>query len=333
MLHVRLLYEQIEAAKAHLLSGSVLGCRLALILLDNAAELMMHRELETVFGFDDERFPQWEPARTEWLQAGRGPKYTAEERKAAEREFEPKTRILCLRRGRISREVQTILIVCHKLRCEAFHRGKLRQAILGHVTTLLYTTVVDLTITLPIRAIRISGGTQAPEEAAFLERFGLDDSFAFGTDEGRRQVATRLLDGIDFDASPFSAALADDLVERIHETLQGLERVGETNDPTRIDRNLQYTQFWRQIGGALLRSGVRGPELEDAYRRWQQEGHATYTLHKIGRWRRQAEAIRRYTNAARALDHYWSVDKRLRPLEEDVVEAVCRYDEEINSRI
>ncbi len=46
MENVRLIYEQIEEARRHLVDGSLLHLGLALILLDNAAELMMYRELE-----------------------------------------------------------------------------------------------------------------------------------------------------------------------------------------------------------------------------------------------------------------------------------------------
>lgn len=63
MINIRLIYEQIEAAKNYLLNGSLLGCRLALILLDNAAELTMHRELEGHFAREDKWSPQWEPGR------------------------------------------------------------------------------------------------------------------------------------------------------------------------------------------------------------------------------------------------------------------------------
>jgi hypothetical protein len=49
MENVRLIYEQIEHAKKMLLSDSVLDTRLALILLDNAAEVMMYRELSKRF--------------------------------------------------------------------------------------------------------------------------------------------------------------------------------------------------------------------------------------------------------------------------------------------
>jgi len=85
MENVRLIYEQIEEAKKLLLGGSVLHLRLSLILLDNAVELMMHRELEYEFGWYDHWRPKSQPALDVWLKAGLGPKYTEEERKGAER--------------------------------------------------------------------------------------------------------------------------------------------------------------------------------------------------------------------------------------------------------
>jgi hypothetical protein len=100
-----------------------------------------------------------------------------------------------------------------------------------------------------------------------------------------------------------------------------------------MDRNLQYTQFWREMGAKLAEGDAGEPDLEAAYLRWQGEGSATYTLHKIDRWRRQAEAIRRARTPAAALEGYWAVDKRLRPLEEDIFEAVFQYEEEMDVRI
>ena len=332
MLRIRLVYEQIEAAKMHLLTRSVLGCRLALILLDNVAEILMHRELETRFAFDDHLMPKWEPARTEWLNLGHAPKYSLAERRDAQEYFAPKTKILCLRLAKISVEDRQVLDVCHKLRNEAFHRGKLRGSILELVCRLLYRTVVGLTVKLPIRSFALPGRHPKSEDASFMSRFGLRDAMMLGTDKGREQCAERLLDGIALDSS-FSAVLSDDLLERIDETIGGMEHVSNAGDDTELDRGLQYTQFWRTLGADLMNTGVRGPAMENAFRSWQAQGSAVYTLTKIQRWKQQAEALSKCSSPAIALDHYWAVDKRLRPLEEEVSEAVWRYDEEIDAQI
>src|SRR6266498_1640655 len=259
MVNIRLIYKQLETAKGHLLSESLLGFRLALILLDNVAELLMYGELRRQFAFDDELWPQEGPAHTEWLRAGFGPKYSLEERQAAEREFEPKTRILCVRLGRISNDDRAILKVCHRLRCEAFHGGRLRRSLLGQSAKLLFLTTVNLTFKLPIRSFRLPESRPAPDDAEFLERFGITDPFFLGADEGRRFLANQLLDGITFDESKFAESLSYDLVERIDETLGRLEYLAESTSD--IDRNLQYTQFWRDRGAALAESGVREPAL------------------------------------------------------------------------
>lgn len=332
MIRIRLIYEQIEAAKANLLRQSLLGFRLALILLDNAAEILMHRELETQFAFDDHLMPKWEPARTEWINLGRGPKYSAKERQDAERNFGPKTKVLCLRLRRISMEDRQVLDVCHKLRNEAFHKGKLQEAILGQVCSLLYTTVVGLTIKLPIRSFTLPGRHPSPEDASFIDRFRLRDALMLGTDEGRGCCAEQLLEGVVLDPS-LSAILSEDLLERIDDTVGGLEHVSNASDQTELDRGLQYTQFWRDRGADLMSNGIREPALENAFISWQAEGRALYTLRKIERWRQQAEAIAHCGSPAIALDHYWAIEKRLRPLEEEVSKAVWRYDEEIDAQI
>jgi hypothetical protein len=48
---VRLIYEQIEEAKRFLVKGFLLDLRVSLILRDNAAEVLMFKELEHVFAW------------------------------------------------------------------------------------------------------------------------------------------------------------------------------------------------------------------------------------------------------------------------------------------
>jgi hypothetical protein len=332
VIRTRLIYEQIEAAKAHLLSGSLLGYRLALILLDNSAEIIMHRALLSKFAFDDQLMPTWEPARTEWINLGYGPKYSADERRRAHSDFLCKTRILCLRLNEISDEDRQVLDVCHKFRNEAFHQGKLRDAILGGVSCLLYTTVVGLTIKLPVRSFMLPHPKRPSEDAGFMQRFGLSHAMMLGSDKGREQCASHLLDGIALETA-FSDMLSEDLLERIDETIGGLEYVTHARDDIHLDRQLQYTQFWRATGAKLMKEGVREPDLESAFNRWRTQGSATFTLKKIQRWKNQADAIQLCSVPATALSHYWGVDKRLRPLEEDVRNSVWHYDQEIDAQI
>ena len=330
MENIRLIYEQIETAKRHFLVGTVLDCRLALILLDNVAELLMVRTLRERFSFDDFFYPRDRRPR---LGDAVTATYTAKERAAAEREFEPKLRILGFRMGKISPDERAVLKVCHRLRCEAFHSGTLRRSILSQTVSLLYTTTVNLTVQLPISSFMLPPPTPAEPDARFLERFELRDATLLATDEGRGQIARKLLEGITIDTLIFAETLSRDLVERIDEhILGGLHYLADGCDAD-IDRNLQYTQFWRDRGISLAEAGVREPTLEEAYQQWKAEGRATYTLRRIERWRRQAVALAHCAMPSTAIDRWWAIDNRIQPLESDIGKEVDRYDNEINAEV
>jgi hypothetical protein len=328
MERIRLIYEQIEEAKRYLLAKTLLQLRLALILLDNTAELMMYLALKDKFAWYDYWVPSWEPARSEYLRDGRGPKYTEEERRAAEKEFEPKLRILRLRLDMISEDDRRILAVCHKLRCEAFHRGELRPQILSCVARLLFLTVADLTTKLPYRSFGYHPGTPTGENAAFLNRFGFTHPQELAAPEAVSRLRAKLVEGVVLEAQEIAEALSVDLSERIDETLGGLSYVGQANSDAQIDHNLQYTQFWRDQGAELAKAGTREPDLTARFHAWQAAGHARFTVAKIRRWQRVAKAIARQNGAASALEHWWAISRRFAPLEDDVSEAVAKFDME-----
>jgi hypothetical protein len=333
MENIRLIYEQIEEAKRQIQAGSLLRLRLALILLDNAAELMMYRELENEFAWCDQTMPRWEPARTDWLEHGLGPKYTPEERRGAEKEFDPKARILALRLGRITADERDVLSVCHKFRCEAFHRGHLRREILLPVCKLLYLTVAALTVKLWARSYLLPSPDPHPDDTGFLARFGIANALSLTTDEGREQLRRVLIEDVVLDVGGLCQVLSADLTERLENTIDNLAYLGGTEDNTEIDHNLQYTQFWREQGAELAKQGVREPDLTKALEDWKVAGGARYTLAKMRLWLRRAEHISRRKDPARALVDYWALEKRFGALEEEVAEAVVDYEDRIDAEI
>ena len=289
MENVRLIYEQIEIAKRHI-DGDVLECRLALILLDNTAELLLGHALEYYFELEDFFSPSDRPTH---LTVPRISRYTPKERNQAEREFEPKLRILQFRLNRISREDRSVLKVCHRLRNDAFHRGTLRSEVLSQVVRLMYETTVRLTLKLPIGSFRLPQPGESGPNAAFLDRFDLTDAMLLGTEDGRKSVADKLMEDIHVDATVFAGTLSKGILRRIDENiLGGLDYLVEPPN-TDIDRNLQYGQFWRDQGVGLAQSGVREPDLERAFTQWRDGGQAKYTVAKIMAWRRRSEALAR----------------------------------------
>jgi hypothetical protein len=330
MENVRLIYEQIESAKGHLLRAGVLDYRLALILLDNVAELLMAKELQREFAFEDYFYP---PSRPRRLGGAMRPKYTAAEREAARKEFEPKLRILGHHMKRISADERAILKICHRLRNEAFHVGTVRRTILAQTAVVLFQTVVSLTLKLPFRSLVLPGAQPAETDRNFLARFEIDDATRLALDEGREHMARKLLEGIAFDVHGFAQTLSGDLVRRIEENiLGGLSYLNDDRNDE-VDWNLQHGQFWQEEGIALAETGVRQPQLDEAFERWRAQGRAKYTVPKIERWRRHAGLIARRERAAQALEEWYAIDEKISPLEEGIGQAVADYDDRINAEI
>ena len=190
----------------------------------------------------------------------------------------------------------------------------------------------QLTVQLPISLFMLPPPTPAEPDARFLERFELGDATLLATDEGRRQIARRLLEGITIGTLIFAETLSRDLVERIDEhILGGLHYLADGCDAD-IDRNLQYTQFWRDRGISLAEAGVREPTLEEAYQQWKAEGRAHTRSAKSRDGVDRPWHLHTVLCHPRRLIAGWAIDKRIQPLESDIGNGVDRYDNEITPK-
>ncbi len=261
---------------------------------------------------------------------------TEEERRDAEREFEPMLKILAFRLGRISEQDRAILRICHRFRREAFHRGEINPAILGPVTELLFLTVVEVARKLPVHSFSMPGGLPRGENAAFLARFGIDRAEELATDEGKDKLRRVLSEGITCDRARFAEILSSDLVERIDSIVGGLSYLNNENDDrNELDHRLRHSQFWKERGAALAQECTQQgrpwqEDLESAYHEWSLNPGPRFTIGKLERWRREAAAIARATRPADALVKYWAIERRLVSLEDEVSQAVAEYDDYIN---
>jgi hypothetical protein len=95
---------------------------------------------------------------------------------------------------------------------------------------------------------------------------------------------------------------------------------------------LQHHQFWQTEGARIAQEGARREQLDAAFAEWKRQKRARFTLGTLKRWKQTASYISRQSNAATALAHYCGVDDRFLPLERDVIEAVIRYEDEINTQ-
>ncbi len=334
MERLRLIYEQMEEAKRLIQSGTLPHVRLALILLDNAAELIMYRELSYKFAQDDFYTRTREHSQAAGAADQFAPKYRDEERRAAEREFTPMVKILSHRLTMISDRQATVLRVCHEMRRDAFHRGEMNPAILRPVTGLLFLTVAEMAKTFPVHWYLVCGAVPTGENLDFLTRFGVRD-YELGDENGKEKIYSKLVAGIS-SADPLSEALSRDLEERIDSTIEGLSYLNDgSSNRGQLDYNLRYGQFWRERGAEVMRKAheenrASEDDLARAYREWSENPGPRFTMDKVERWRRQASGIARAKHRASALARYWGIERLFAPLEEDISKAVADYDDHIN---
>ena len=146
-------------------------------------------------------------------------------------------------------------------------------------------------------------------DGEFLRRYKLADAYAFVTDGGRKQVADALLEGVSLDPSACATALSEDLTDRIDSIMGALYTMNETaHTDEEMDNQFQNGQFWQAEGASMAKAGGPLAAIDAKCREWKSQGRARFTLRKINRWRKQAEAIGRCDDPARALDHYWGLD-------------------------
>jgi hypothetical protein len=337
MERLRLIYEQMEEAKRLIQSGTLPHVRLALILLDNAAELIMYRELTYEFLKHDFYKRIRQHSQVASAPAHFAPKYSDEERDAAEREFTPMVKILSLRLGMISEKQATVLRVCHEMRRDAFHRGEMNPAILRPVTELLFLTVAEMAKAFPVHSYSISGAVPTGENLDFLARFGIRE-YELGGENGKEKIYSKLVAGISATDS-LCETLSRDLEERIDGTIEALSYLNDgSSNRGQLDHNLRYAQFWRERGAEVAKKAheeerASKDDLDTAYQEWSENPGPRFTMDKVERWRRQASAIAKAKHHAEALAKYWGIERRFAPLEEDISRAVADFDEHINTLV
>jgi hypothetical protein len=136
-----------------------------------------------------------------------------------------------------------------------------------------------------------------------------------------------------FDPRAFAELLAEELEERIEDTIENIGYMNNTEEDAIIDERLQYTQYWRERGAAVVqeyadRQEPFGPAGEQAFLEWKRDPGPTCTVPKLRKWKAHATALRRSANASHVLSRYWAIQNMFIELEDDVRRALFKFDDE-----
>jgi hypothetical protein len=260
-------------------------------------------------------------------------KYPEEERAKAEKEFEPMVQLAQHRLGLISTSDATILRIAHRLRRDAFHRGQVREDILGPIVRLLFATVVGIA-----ESVEFADLVQKfpPEDGheAFLQRFGLEVR-AFWCDDGyKRKLGAVLLKDAEFNFDEFRAVLTNDLAGRVEAAINQVDYFFKEDEQNEALLRRQFTVgIPVEVRVAIRDSKRHVHELDRQFDIWRKTAVPLVTREWLLRFR---DGVPRKLNSrqpSQVLATYWGLDKKFSPIESFIDDYVAAIDNAIQMEI
>ena len=226
----RITLQQLEIARELVLARGETGCRVSLILLDNVAETILCRIIQSEFESDD------------FTRAVVPERYSSKARHQIERVFADKLHAVAKAR-RLPIAVVTTLLVLHAYRNVAYHRDTHNPVVLPLLARVALIAVADL-FARTRAGIRISGvgGHQAPIE--WLERYGAGRAFV-DFDAVSRSIARQLKARVRPALPMLINGFAADVTSRIAGVRQILTEQLPTPNEQEINRILKRFEFRR----------------------------------------------------------------------------------------
>ncbi len=311
--------EMLEEACQQLDKGTGTAARLALILLDNLAEIMMYEKVRYIFARDS----QYEGVIPR--------KYPDQLRKKVLWYFSEKVDFLVGNTDAITEDQGKVLKIGHLLRNEAYHRGIVREGIIGNISRTYLSVVCDV---LP----RLWGSMlilhPSDDVGEYLKQFKVEAAMI--DKDVLKSVCVRFMEKRLCSIEELTISLSSDLTRRIEEIVSGCEYLGE-NGHKRVSaeivlKDLQFNpQFHEKHEFAQTDEGFR--EFVETRKKEFSQYRPPITLAVLDGWENRAEAIRSITSPGEALDEYSDIDQAISDIEESVGQAVYEFDEWVNMQV
>lgn len=319
MRELRKRLEMLEEACKQLDKGTNTGARLALILLDNLAEITMYEKVRHLFAHDSQ-FVGVIPR-----------KYSDRLRNKVLWGFSDKVDLLVRDVDTISEDQGKVLKGGHILRNEAYHRGQVRERIIREVALTYLRVVCHVLPTLWSGVLVL---VPSEDMGGYLKQFGVDASMIDW--DVLKSVCTYFLDERGCGVEELTSSLSSDLTRRIEEVVEGCEYLAEGGyervPADDVLKNLQFNpQFHEKHEFAKTDEGFR--DFVETRKREVAEYIPPITLATLGEWKSRAEAISSMAFPGSALDEYSDIDRMLSDIRETVGQAVYEFDEWVNMQV
>jgi len=234
----RLLVEQLEVCHDLILTETPAKARMALILLDNVAEIVLFRLSERTL--DSDTYLKWiKPKRL-----------SIAKKRTLDRVFRAKVELACSEYS-VGEPTATILNILHSYRNAAFHRDTHNPSVMTILARVAFKAVSDFFAETRAGIELSSSGRYGAADTEWLTKYGLDRNYI--EYEKAAQVITKQLM---MEGEPSLDAVREHLASDIHSRLTAIRRLIQEDLPWKTREELDPVLKWFEFRDAE-------PELED----------------------------------------------------------------------
>jgi len=319
MRYIMPIVEQLDRAARELVTDHPINNRLALILVDNATELVLHMCCTTHVRFAKE-----------YLKLGEEKLSPSQRRMALGPYLDGKLRVLH-DLGEITEDERRFVTICHDYRNELYHVGLKHEKVIRAVAGKYYELACNLFGRLQPAFVIWSSTDQFTEVGRrYLAK--ANDGKIFPLEVGK--LAPVLLA-----ERPEVHALPTALVRAADDSIDNLEKSFEfivNDNPAELESDdlLKKIQFHYDFLARVEKDGIEGSNWDPAYRQRISDLHnemrkSWRSRHKripLDNWRRRAKAVGVETDELRALAIYQALRNDMLYLEDAVGEAAAGLD-------
>jgi len=322
--------DQIEEAKAFIRLGDLSHLRLALLLLDNASEILMYRAVTQELIWHDTKSRIFSQAQDimsgqeldEFKKSLGYEPLSSKARRSLLQKYNAKIDFLSALKeeNQLPIPVGQVLKATHRYRNEAYHRDRIRKETILPVVTVLFDIVTDLLLILTPGSLSFSSSDDWTE---FCKRYGFENPH-YVLRDGIPTIVKALKQGMDPDVSTIAGALADHIESRVDEMQEALNFLSKDSGAGfSPEEELRRVQFWAEY------DYVPHDRNESRFRHYQ----APISLNTFTQWRTQGNQLRDEPDKLELFLRFAKIETVIEPLEERVHEAAGLLDQSIQLAI
>jgi hypothetical protein len=322
--------DQIEEAKAFIRRGDISHLRLALLLLDNASEILMYRAVTEELTWHDYRSRIFSRAKDVMsndelkafkMKMGYEP-MSSRDRKILLQKYDAKIDFLIAlkKKPRLPSPIGQVLKATHRYRNEAYHRDRIRKESIQPVVIVLFDIVTDLMLIFTPGSISYSS---SDHWTGFCKRYGFEHQYQVFPD-GLPVIVESLKEDMHPDISGVASALADHIESRLVEMEDALSFLSKDSGAGfSPEEELRRVQFWAQYDYV--------PQQKDEAQ--FKDYNAPISLQTFTRWRAQGNQLRHESDKLELFLHFSQTEAEIEPIEERIHQAAGLLDEAIQFAI